>query len=537
MNDRTTNGKPEREPGTVPAAPDASAASTSGDRTLEIEHVINRRIFETSLDLIVVVDRTGMFIRVSPSSEEILGYRPDEMTGRSAVGFIHEDDLDHTRSEMRQARRGSHKSNFESRYVHRDGRSVPIMWTGVWSEEEQQHFFIGRDMTLRIKLERQLRQANKMEAIGQLTGGIAHDFNNILGVIIGMSEILAERVSGNPQLADIVRSIDEAAERGAQLTSRMLAFARQQALQPRSLNLNDTVMQSAEILHRTLGDNVAVVTRPADDLWPVRADPSQIGDAILNLAINARDAMPRGGRLILETQNVVLDEHYAAQNPDAPPGDYVALVITDTGTGMAPDVVERAFDPFYTTKEPGRGTGLGLSMVHGFVKQSLGHVRIYSEVGHGTSVKIYLPRVGDNGDTADPAMDLPAEVTPAGRETVLVVEDADPVRDMVFRMLDSLGYRVLQAADGPTALAVLRSEPDIDLLFTDLVMPNGMSGQDLLVEARTLCPSLKAVFTSGYSLEFISDGDDAFADVPLLRKPYRKKDIAALVRNVLDGQS
>jgi PAS domain S-box-containing protein len=537
MNDRTTSGNPEPKSDTVPAAPDASSASTSGDRTLEIEHAINRRIFETSLDLIVVVDRTGMFIRVSPSSEEILGYRPDEMTGRSAVGFIHEDDLDHTRNEMRQARRGSHKSSFESRYVHRDGRSVPIMWTGVWSEEEQQHFFIGRDMTLRIKLERQLRQANKMEAIGQLTGGIAHDFNNILGVIIGMSEILAERVSGNPQLADIVRSIDEAAERGAQLTSRMLAFARQQALQPRSLNLNDTVMQSAEILHRTLGDNVAVVTRTADDLWPVRADPSQIGDAILNLAINARDAMPKGGRLILETQNVVLDEHYAAQNPDAPPGDYVALVITDTGTGMAPDVIERAFDPFYTTKEPGRGTGLGLSMVHGFVKQSLGHVRIYSEVGHGTSVKIYLPRVRDNGESAEPALDLSAEVTPAGRETVLVVEDADPVRDMVVRMLDSLGYRVLQAADGPSALAVLRSEPDIDLLFTDLVMPNGMSGQDLLVEARTLCPSLKAVFTSGYSLEFISDGDDAFADVPLLRKPYRKKDIAALVRTVLDGQS
>jgi PAS domain S-box-containing protein len=507
----------------------------------EAVHAINQRIFETSLDLILVVDRRGRFIRVSPSSDAILGYAPDEMIGRTGIEFLHPDDLENTRDEMRLTRRGGVNRNFECRYVHKDGRPVMLAWTGVWSEGEQQYFFIGRDMTERIKLEQQLRQAQKMESLGQLTGGIGHDFNNILAIIIGMSELLAQAAEHDPHLSLIARTIDEAAERGAELTRRMLAFARRQELQPRSLDLNEVVGRTTAMLKRTLGEDVSVITALADDLWQAVADPFQLEDAILNLAVNARDAMPKGGQLVLETANVHLDDTYAAQNVEVSPGDYVAVIVTDSGTGMPPHVIERAFEPFFTTKESGRGTGLGLSMVYGFIKQSRGHVKIYSELGHGTSIRLYLPKVAvgvtmGEADTVSPAAVAP-EACRGGRETILVVEDAAAVRRVVVTMLESLGYAVRQAEDGRSALEILALPGRIDLLFTDMIMPHGMTGQDLFDRARAQRPDLKVLFTSGYSQPFIDARGGAGPAGPLISKPYRKEKLAQAVRELLDGAS
>jgi PAS domain S-box-containing protein len=520
-----------------PAAEDrrANGPFLASERERETIRSINQRIFDTTLDLILVVDSHGDFLRVSPSSYPILGYAPEDMIGRSARDFVLAEDLDSTRNEMRQARRGRLSRNFDCRYVHKDGHPVPLAWTGIWSDSDRQYFFIGRDMTDRIMLESQLRQAQKMEAVGQLTGGVAHDFNNILTVIIGMSELLADSVGRDPNLAPIVQAIDEAASRGAQLTQRMLAFARKQPLQARTIDLNDIVTRAALVLRRTLGEDIAVKVVPADALWPALADPSQIEDVILNLAVNARDAMPNGGQLVIETANVHLDEQYAAHNVEAAPGDYVAVIVTDSGTGMAPEVVERVFEPFFTTKEVGRGTGLGLSMVYGFVKQSRGHVKIYSEVGHGTSIKLYLPRAVEAAAEGHESAAARIDAPPAGRESILVVEDSAPVRNVTVGILRGLGYRVREAEDGPSALAIVREPGEIDLLFTDLIMPNGMDGQELLRRARELRPGLKALFTSGYSEHFLKGRGPAESGVPLLNKPYRTGTLAEAVRGALDG--
>ena len=306
------------------------------ERERETIRSINQRIFDTSLDLILVVDARGNFLRVSPSSRTILGYAPEEMIGNSAANFLFPDDLESTRDEMRQARRGDISRNFECRYVHRDGHPVPLAWTGIWSEPDRQYFFTGRDMTERIMLESQLRQAQKMEAVGQLTGGVAHDFNNILTVIIGMTELLTDSVGNDPKLAPIVQAIDDAASRGAQLTQRMLAFARKQPLQARNIDLNEIVTRSANMLQRTIGEDIAVKLALADGLWQALADPSQIEDVILNLAVNARDAMPNGGQLVIETANTHLDENYAAQNVEVAAGDYVSVVVSDTAPACRP---------------------------------------------------------------------------------------------------------------------------------------------------------------------------------------------------------
>jgi PAS domain S-box-containing protein len=506
------------------------------ERERDTTRSINQRIFDTSIDLILVVDRRGNILRVSPSSLAILGYPHDEMNGRSAKDFVHPDDLESVRREMRLARGGRLTRNFDCAYVHKDGRTVPLAWTGIWSEPDRQYFFIGRDMSERIMLESQLRQSQKMEAVGQLTGGVAHDFNNILTVIIGMAELLSDSVGGDPKLAPIVQAIDEAASRGAQLTQRMLAFARKQPLQARNIDLNEIMMRAAAMLGRTLGEDIAVRLSLADGLWPALADPSQIEDVILNLAVNARDAMPNGGQLVIETANLQIDEQYAAQNVEVAPGDYVVMTVADSGTGMPPEVVERVFEPFFTTKEIGRGTGLGLSMVYGFVKQSRGHVKIYSEVGHGTSIKLYLPRAGRAAaETVENVVARPG-AHPAGHESILVVEDSTPVRNVTVGILRGLGYRVQEAEDGHAALAILNQPGKVDLLFTDLIMPNGIDGQELLRRARALRPDLKALFASGYSELFLKGRGPTEAGVPLLNKPYRTGTLAETVRRVLDAK-
>ncbi|HEY5827410.1 MAG: MASE4 domain-containing protein [Hyphomicrobiaceae bacterium] len=497
------------------------------------ESNLRQRIFDTSLDLIVICDRGGNILQASPSCRTILGYSPEEVVGQSGTQIVYHEDLDNTRHEMRTARRRGMIRNFDCRYVHKNGHAVPLAWSGVWSEPDGQYFFIGRDMTERTKLEQQLRQAQKMEAIGQLTGGIAHDFNNILAVIIGMTELAAARAKGDPHLASMVQEIDQAAERGVQLVQRMLAFARRQPLEARVLDVTDAVKRAAAMLGRTLGEDITVKVALADELWPARLDASQLEEAILNLAVNARDAMPKGGRIVMETANAHLDQAYAAQNSGVEPGDYVAVIVTDSGTGMPSEIVERVFEPFFTTKEVGKGTGLGLSMVYGFVKQSRGHVKIYSEVGHGTSIKLYFPRVVSGAtDEPNPAAE-PAAPLPAGSERILVVEDDAAVRGMAVGILEGLGYRVRQAPDGKSALDILRGPDSIDLLFTDMIMSNGVSGKDLAETARSLRPGIKVLMTSGYSEQFIAmRGDDAIA-AHLLSKPYRREQLASAVRSAL----
>jgi PAS domain S-box-containing protein len=504
------------------------------ERALEAALRTNQRIFETTLDLILVVDRRGTIVQVSPSSWTLLGYRPEELIGRSAQDYLYADDLERTRNEMRMARRGRVMRNFETRYVHKSGRVVSLAWTGIWSEVDEQHFFIGRDMTERIAAEERLRRAQRLEAVGQLTGGIAHDFNNLLTVVIGNLDLLQERLSGNPQAIDNAARALKAATRGAALTRQLLAFARRQPLDSKVIDINDRVTATLDLLHRSLGEEIDIRTALDPDLWTATADPTQLESALVNLAINARDAMPNGGRLIIETANKRIDESYVAKNFDATPGDYVMLAVSDTGTGMTPDVQARVFEPFFTTKPTGKGTGLGLSMVYGFVRQSHGHVQVYSEVGHGTSVRIYLPRAGGAADALPEAV---PEVLPRshGAERILTVEDNAEVRRVVVAQLADLGYAAIEAANGETALAILERGEPVDLLFTDVVMPGGFNGYELARAARKLRPELKILHTSGFPKNATQDDSRPSEFNNLLIKPYRKAELAAKIRAALDG--
>jgi PAS domain S-box-containing protein len=495
----------------------------------EIEE--RRRIFETSQDLILVTDTFGRFVQVSPSSMTIIGYRPEEMIGHSAVDFIHPEDLDSTREEMRAARRGRQMRNFETRYVHKDGNAVQLTWMGTWSEPVRRHFFVGRDLTEKRAAEAQFRQAQKMDAVGQLTGGIAHDFNNILTVITGTIGILADAVTDDPQLTAIARMIDEAAERGANLTKHLLAFARRQPLQPREIDVNTLLLETVKLLRPTLGEHIQIDPLLAEDASAALVDPSQLTTAILNLALNARDAMPTGGKLALETNNVYLDESYAAMNSEVAPGNYVMIAVSDTGSGIAAADLDKVFDPFFTTKEVGKGTGLGLSMVFGFAKQSNGHIKIYSEEGHGTTVKLYLPRAtGLHATAAEP---LASSSIEGGHEVVLVVEDDALVRRYVITQIESLGYTTLEASNAAEAMTIINTDATIDLLFTDVIMPGSMNGRQLVDEALKRRPLLKTLFTSGYTENAIVHHGRLDSGVLLLAKPYRKSDLARMIRQAL----
>jgi nitrogen-specific signal transduction histidine kinase len=391
------------------------------------------------------------------------------------------------------------------------------------------------DMTDRRVLERQLRQAQRMEAVGQLTGGIAHDFNNILSIVIGNLDLLDEVLADRPSARRLAEAAMRGAARGADLVQRLLAFSRRQPLSPRAIDLGERLPSMASLLRRALGEHIAVETRPGTGLWPALADAAQLEDAILNLAINARDAMPKGGVLTIETANVSLDERYAATNADVTPGDYVMLAVSDTGTGMPPEVIEKVFEPFFTTKEIGKGSGLGLSMVYGFVKQLGGHVKIYSELGHGTSVKLYLPRAGADVEAAVAEDAAVADALPRGTERVLLVEDNPGVREAALETLGQLGYRVHAEDNGPAALAWLdRGEP-VDLLFTDIVMPEGMNGRDLAKQALRRRPGLKVLFTTGYAEAAMQNGHKLEREALLIGKPYRKAELARMLRRAIDG--
>jgi PAS domain S-box-containing protein len=503
------------------------------EKALDQEIEERRRIFDTSHDLILVTDTAGNFIQVSPSVTSILGYQPADMVGHSAVEFIHPDDLDNTRREMRAARRGQNKRNFETRYIDKAGKAVALNWSGTWSEPVRRHFFIGRDLTEKQAADEQIRQAQKMDAIGQLTGGVAHDFNNILTVITGTIGILEEAVAGQPELVAIARLIDEAAERGANLTKHLLAFSRKQPLQPVEVDVNRLMLEAAKLLHPTLGEHIEITPILAEDAWTAMVDPNQLTTAILNLALNARDAMPDGGKLALESRNIYLDEAYASMHSEVTVGNYVMIAVSDSGTGIPATLLEKVFEPFFTTKEVGKGTGLGLSMVFGFIKQSGGHIKIYSEEGHGTSIKMYLPRATGLSQTAA-EVQISASVA-GGHEAVLVVEDDAMVRRYVITQIESLGYTTFEAANAAEALNVIDTAATVDLLFTDVIMPGIMNGRQLVDIARARRPSLKVLYTSGYTENAIVHHGRLDSGVLLLAKPYRKAELARMLRMALGG--
>ncbi len=396
----------------------------------------------------------------------------------------------------------------------------------------------------RRQTEETLRQSQRLEAVGQLTGGIAHDFNNLLTIIVGNLDTIKRRVAQDTgdlaaRLKGLVDNALEGARSSVRLTQQLLAFSRRQALDPQRVDLNRVVSGMSDLLRRTLGETVDVETVLAGGLWPTYADANQLENALINLAANARDAMPGGGKITIETANAFLDEAYASQFGDVSAGQYVLMSVTDTGGGIAPDMISHVFEPFYTTKETGKGTGLGLAMVHGFVKQSGGHVRIYSEVGHGTTVRIYLPRLRDPEDiSAAPAAAEPApigEIRAREGETILLVEDNDGVRAYAKSTLEELGYRVLEASTAKQGLSLLDGARRVDLLFTDVVLPGGMSGRQLADLVQRQRPSLPVLFTTGYTRNAIVHHGRLDPNVNLLNKPFTQQDLARKVRSMLNA--
>ncbi|MBR0868848.1 response regulator [Bradyrhizobium tropiciagri] len=381
-----------------------------------------------------------------------------------------------------------------------------------------------------LEAEQKLRQVQKMEAVGHLTGGIAHDFNNILTVVTGLIDILADAVAHDAALSSVTKMISDAASRGAEVTKHLLAFSRQQPLQPREANLNTLVQDTARLLRPSLGEQIEIDTSLEPDAWPAFIDPNHLATALLNLAVNARDAMPEGGKLMIETSNVILDETYAASNLDVRAGEYVMVAVSDTGAGIPEAIREKVFEPFFTTKDTGKGTGLGLSMVYGFIKQSDGHLKIYSEEGHGTSVKLYLPRSSGDGVDAEP---VPVVDARGGSESILVVEDDPLVRNYVSAQLEQLGYHTMVTANGPEALAAIDKGFVCDLLFTDVIMSGGMNGRQVADAVTAKLPSVRVLFTSGYTEDAIFHHGRLDPDVTLLPKPYRKSDLARMIRQVL----
>lgn len=520
-------------------------ASERLNQTLEIE-VHSRtqerdRIWQMSRDLLGVADAKGLWRSVNPAWASMLGWPAEEIVGRTNEWLLHPDDVAASRAEMARLRSGLTAHGFENRLRTRDGTYRTLSWTAVPAGGEI--YAIARDVTserdaaLALKeTEELLRQAQKMETIGQLSGGIAHDFNNLLQIVAGNLETLQRNLPQDlPRLKRAAENAMTGAKRAATLTQRLLAFSRRQPLAPKAINPNKLVAGMSELLHRTLGETIAIKTVLSPQSWQLEADPNQLESAILNLAINARDAMPDGGELTIETTNGIIDADYVARHPNVKPGEYVVICVLDTGTGMEKETLARAFEPFFTTKEPGKGTGLGLSMVYGFVNQSGGHVHVRSQIGHGTKVMIYLPRI--IGQETDETPNFNAQPVPQGKrdETILVCEDDSEVRAYSTESLRDLGYDVLEAADGPSALKILKGyEGRIHLLFTDVVLPGGMTGANLAEQARGVRPDMRILFTTGYARDAIVHQGRLDAGVDLITKPFTYTDLATRIRESLD---
>jgi PAS domain S-box-containing protein len=515
--------------------------SRQAQEALRESEQMARRIIDTAIDAFFQSDQRGSILNWNWHAETIFGWRRQEVLGKNLFELIFAGE---TRDDLKAAverflRSGHDEIRGGRRDVmarRRDGKEfkAELSVTALKTREGFVFNTFVRDLTDKIAAEDRIRQAEKMEAVGQLTGGIAHDFNNILTVITGTIEILAEAVEKEPQLSAITRMIDEAASRGADLTQHLLAFARKQPLQPREINVNALVIDTAKLLQPTLGERIEIESVFESETCFATVDPNQLATAILNLALNARDAMPGGGKLILETGSAYLDENYASQYSDVRPGLYTLIAVSDTGTGIPADIIDKVFNPFFTSKGPGKGTGtgLGLSIVYGFVKQSAGHIKIYSEEGHGTTIRMYLPP----GTGAPVAFEIDATTAmQGGHETILVVEDDRLVRDYVLTQLRSLGYVTMGAANGEEAMVLVEAGQEFDLLFTDVIMPGAMNGRQLADEIAKRRPGLKVLFTSGYTENAIIHHGRLDTGVLLLAKPYRKSELAGMIRIALSG--
>ena len=494
-------------------------------------------IIETAPDAVITTDERGIVQSFSPSAERLFGYAAGEVIGHNVKMLMPESHRAKHDGYLERFRRTGEKHIIgigrEVEAQRKDGTVFPIHLAVGHVRLGDTHIFSGfiHNLCTRARMEGELRRAQKMEAIGQLTGGIAHDFNNLLTVISGNLEILDRRI-GDAEDREILRDAQEASQVGAELAKRLLAFGRRQPLQPRLTDLNALVGGMIDLLGRSLGEMIVIDTRFASGLPMIMVDPGQVESALLNLSVNARDAMPKGGHLTIETAAVDLEEDDTVAFSEVAPGRYVTLEVTDTGTGMTAEVRERAFEPFYTTKGPGGGSGLGLSMVYGFVKQSGGHVQLYSEPGMGTTIRLYLPAQSGEASVAPPFAG--SRAPRAAGETVLLVEDDPRVRRVSLRRLKELGYLVLEADSGPAALKLLDEGAEIHVLFTDLVMSGGMTGIDLAQEARRRRPEVKILFTSGYAEPAAATGGLLTTGAQWLGKPYGVDELQSKLRELLD---
>ena len=499
-------------------------------------------VVETAVDGVILIDADGDVLMFNPACERLFGYEAAEVIGKNVKMLM---------PQPYQREHDTYLSNYHHTHERKiigigrevegqrkDGSVFPMDLSVGEAKQDGSSIFVGiiHDITSRKQSEALLVQAQKMEAVGQLSGGIAHDFNNLLTVIIGNADAITDMLKPRPDLLRHINMIIAAGERGAELTQRLLAFSRRQTLLPVEVNCNQLVKEMQQMLLRTLREDINIKTELDPDLWSAFADPSQLESAILNLTINAQDAMPEGGSLIISTANVPLDEQYQITNPEVPPGYYVMISVTDTGEGMPPDILKKVFEPFFTTKEVGKGSGLGLSMVYGFVKQSNGHVSIYSEPKLGTTVRIYLPSNIQKADGEVKIHRHDDEQVPGGRETILIAEDDDFVRTFAVNCLESLGYKVISASDGHEVLSLLSQGCNPDVLFTDIVMPGGMNGLELTDQARKLRPKLKVLLTSGYALDALTSRGRLEAETAVLHKPYRKAVLAQHLRRIIDAE-
>ena len=542
----SADGTPIRFPG---ATFDITDRKVVEKRLLDLNAALERKVIEiareraltwkVSPDLLGALDSRGYFVSTNPAWLTVLGWSEQEVASMSIFELLHPDDVERTRIGFNLTQQGQPAIQFSNRYRHKNGTYRWISWVGV--PEEGLVFCSGRDITeekqqahaLQIAQEA-LRQSQKMEAIGQLTGGIAHDFNNLLQVISGNLQLIGKLAKGNEKIESRASNAQAAVQRGAKLSNQLLAFGRKQPLDPKVVHVGRLLNELDDLLRRSLGDSVEIETVIGGGLWNTFVDPSQLENAILNLAINARDAMQGSGKLTIEVHNASLDDAYAAQNPDIKAGQFVAIAVTDTGPGMTPEVVAQAFEPFFTTKPVGQGTGLGLAMVYGFMKQSGGNAKIYTELGHGTTIRLYLPRSTLSEDVVVDTDFGPAD---GGTETILVAEDDESVRATSVELLSELGYRVLQAADADSALAIINSGLPIDLLFTDVVMPGSLKSPELAQQARARLPEIAVLFTSGYTENAIVHGGRLDPNVDLLGKPYTGDALARKIRHVLANQA
>jgi PAS domain S-box-containing protein len=495
-------------------------------------------VLDTVVDGLIIFNAAGDIQFTNPACEQQFGYRSDDLVGRNLSLLL--PGILEGGATFDQFRRGTLEGvDRELVGRRRDGSTFPMELSVGEAKNGDESIFVAvvHDLTSRKRTEQQLIRAQKMETVGQLSGGIAHDFNNLLTVIVGNADTLSELLASRPELKQYCDSIVAAGMRGADLTQRLLAFGRRQALKPTAVDCSQLVGGLQRLLQRTLREDIEIRTSFDSESLVAYADPSQLESAIINLALNAQDAMPEGGHLTIATAATVLDDGGShGASAEIPPGRYIMIAVTDDGTGMPPEVRDRVFEPFFTTKDIGKGTGLGLSMVYGFVKQSNGHIAIYSEPGLGTTIRLYLPADSRAPETAA-APNAEAPELPDGCERVLVTEDDPFVRSYAVASLEGLGYEVITASDSREAVTKLADGADPDILFTDIVMPGGINGWELAQEARKLRPGLKVLLTSGYALDTLVASGRLSADTPILHKPYRRADLAHAMRSALDART